>query len=188
MGGRGERTAVPADARHQNRRIIDRAFRAVECAPIPRLETNSVINLCANVHLMGLASIIPEYFLEVLGPISDVRAVPLIEPMVEHSVGLVAVDRDPVSPLVLAAFECARITEPPPIPAASESDCPASRPTFTSHDHSGGAKEQRRAEKSSTQGDAEDARNCPLSGSAAVPTAVPSTRLRAERWVRGEGV
>ena len=100
---------------NQNRRIIDRAFRAVDCAPIPRLETNSVINLCANVHLMGLSSIIPEYFLEVLGPISDVRAVPLTEPMVEHSVGLIAVDRDPISPLVLAAFECARITEPPTV-------------------------------------------------------------------------
>ena len=96
----------------QNRRIIDRAFRAASCAPIPRLETNSVINLCANVHLMGLASIIPEYFLDVIGPVSDVRAVPLTDPMVEHSVGLVAVDRDPVSPLVLAAFECARSAEP----------------------------------------------------------------------------
>jgi DNA-binding transcriptional LysR family regulator len=99
----------------QNRRIIDRAFRDANCAPVPRLETNSVINLCANVHLMGLASIIPEYFLEVIGPVSDVRAVPLVNPLVEHSVGLVAVDRDPVSPLVLAAFECARITEPPAV-------------------------------------------------------------------------
>jgi DNA-binding transcriptional LysR family regulator len=99
----------------QNRRIIDRAFRVANCGPIPRLESNSVINLCANVHLMGLASIIPEYFLEVIGPISDVRAVPLTDPAVEHSVGLVAVDRDPVSPLVLAAFECARATEPPAI-------------------------------------------------------------------------
>lgn len=92
---------------NQNRRIIDRAFRSVGCAPIPRLETNSVINLCANVHLMGLASVIPEYFLEVIGPVSDVRAVPLTDPVVEHSVGLVAVDRDPVSPLVLASFDCA---------------------------------------------------------------------------------
>lgn len=100
-------------ADNQNRRILDRAFRAVDCAPVPRLETNSVINLCANVHLMGLSSIIPEYFLEVIGPISDVRAVPLMDPVIEHSVGLVAVDRDPLSPLVLAAFECARITEPP---------------------------------------------------------------------------
>ena len=99
----------------QNRRIVDRAFRDASASPVPRLETNSVINLCANVHLMGLASVIPEYFLEVMGPISDVRAVPLSDPLVEHSVGLVAVDRDPVSPLVLAAFACAKITEPPAI-------------------------------------------------------------------------
>ena len=97
----------------QNRRIVDRAFRAANCAPVPRLETNSVINLCANVRLMGLASIIPEYFLELLGPIADVRAVPLVDPLVEHSVGLVAIDRDPTSPLVAAAFECARAIEPP---------------------------------------------------------------------------
>ena len=72
-------------------------------------------SLCANVRLGKLASVVPEYFLEVLGPISDVRAVPLTSPRVEHSVGLIAVDRDPVSPLVLAAFECAREIEPPPI-------------------------------------------------------------------------
>jgi DNA-binding transcriptional LysR family regulator len=109
---------------NQNRRIIDRAFRAVECSPIPRLETNSVINLCANVHLMGLASIIPEYFLEVIGPISDVRAIPLVDPVVEYTVGLVAVDRDPISPLVQAAFECARVTEPPAVSRHRE-DAPA---------------------------------------------------------------
>jgi DNA-binding transcriptional LysR family regulator len=97
----------------QNRRIIDRAFGAANAAPLPRLETNSVINLCANVRLMGLASVIPEYFLEVLGPISDVRAVPLTEPPVAHRVGLIAVDRDPVSPLILAAFDCARSVEAP---------------------------------------------------------------------------
>jgi DNA-binding transcriptional LysR family regulator len=102
-------------ADNQNRRIIDRAFRAAGAAPVPKLETNSVINLCANVRLSGLASVVPEYFLEVLGPISDARQVPLVSPAVEHSVGLIAVDRDPISPLVLAAFECARDIEPPPI-------------------------------------------------------------------------
>ena len=97
----------------QNRRIIDRAFRTASAKPTPRLETNSVINLCANVRLMGLASIVPEYFLEVLGPMSDIRAVPLTSPEIEHSVGLVAVDRDPVSPLILAVFECAKDIEAP---------------------------------------------------------------------------
>ena len=99
----------------QNRRIIDRAFRAANASPIPRVESNSVINLISNVHLMGMASVIPEYFLGVLGPMSDIRSVPLVEPLVEHSVGLVAVDRDPASPLVLAAFECARSVEPLPL-------------------------------------------------------------------------
>jgi hypothetical protein len=51
---------------------------------------------------------------------ADIRTVPLVEPLVEHSVGLVAVDRDPISPLVLAAFECARRLEPPvPLPVAA---------------------------------------------------------------------
>jgi hypothetical protein len=38
----------------------------------------------------------------------------LADPVVEHTVGLVAVDRDPVSPLVLAAFECAASVSVPP--------------------------------------------------------------------------
>jgi DNA-binding transcriptional LysR family regulator len=97
----------------QNRRIIDRAFRTANTKPTPRLETNSVINMYSNVHLMGLASVVPEYFLEILGPMSDIRAVPLVNPQIEHSVGLVAVDRDPVSPLILAVFECARGIEIP---------------------------------------------------------------------------
>jgi hypothetical protein len=67
---------------------------------------------------MGLASVVPEYFLEVMGPVSDVRAVPLVDPLVEYGVGLVAVDRDPVSPFVLAAFECARETKPPALSRA----------------------------------------------------------------------
>ena len=101
----------------QNRRIIDRAFKAAHANPVPRVESNSVINLISNVHLMGMTSVIPEYFLSVLGPMADIRTVPLVDPLVEHSVGLVAVDRDPVSPLVLAAFECARSIQPPPVSA-----------------------------------------------------------------------
>jgi hypothetical protein len=72
-----------------------------------------VINLFSNVHLMGLASVVPEYFLDILGPMSDIRAVPLVSPEIEHSVGLIAVDRDPVSPLVLAVFESAQKVSAP---------------------------------------------------------------------------
>jgi len=96
----------------QNRRIIDRAFEKANCHPIPRLETNSVINLCSNVRLMGLASIMPQYVLEVLGNVSGIKAIPLDQPKVEHSVGLVVADRDPLSPLIEALREAATALAP----------------------------------------------------------------------------
>jgi len=91
----------------QNRRIIDRAFVASNAHPSPRLETNSIMNLLSSVRQMGLASIMPEYFIDALGRLEGVRAIPLNEPKVEHAVGLVAVSRDPLSPLVSALIACA---------------------------------------------------------------------------------
>ena len=92
----------------QNRRIIDRAFKSADCAPKAALETNSVINLCANVRIMGLASVMPHYILGFLGRDPGVIAIPLTDPHVAHSVGLVALDRDPISPLVRAFRQAAK--------------------------------------------------------------------------------
>ncbi len=92
----------------QNRRIIDRAFLAANAQPTPRLETNSISNLFASVRAMGLASIMPDYFLQTLGPMQGIKAIPLTEPKVEHAVGLIAAARDPLSPLVAALFAAAR--------------------------------------------------------------------------------
>lgn len=92
----------------QNRRIIDRAFLSANASPSPRLETNSIMNLFASVRSMGLASIMPDYFINVLGPLEGIRAVPLVEPRVEHAVGIVAMTRDPLSPLITALFSAAR--------------------------------------------------------------------------------
>lgn len=92
----------------QNRRIVDKAFVSVNTQPAPRLETNSIMNLLSSVRSMGLSSIMPEYFIDVLGTLDGVRAVPLINPTVEHTVGLVALEREPQSPLIKALFEAAR--------------------------------------------------------------------------------
>lgn len=86
----------------QNRRIIDRAFRRASCTPEPALETNSVISLYSNVRLMGLASIMPDYIKGLLGNDPGVVAIPLRNPEVFHSVGLVIPDRDLLAPLVRA--------------------------------------------------------------------------------------
>ena len=100
----------------QNRRIVDRAFHSADCHPAPALETNSVINLCSNVRLMGLASIMPDYILDVLGGDPGIIAIPLKDPVVAHSVGLVAVDRDPLPPLVRAFCEAAKTFSTAEIP------------------------------------------------------------------------
>ncbi|BBE72445.1 LysR family transcriptional regulator [Oharaeibacter diazotrophicus] len=91
----------------QNRRIIDRAFTAVGARPIIKVETNSLMNLCANVRETGLASIMPEYIQQTLGPGSDLVPIPIDTPDVQHAVGLVALDRSPMPPLVTIALEMA---------------------------------------------------------------------------------
>ena len=93
----------------QNRRIVDRAFADANAHPSPRLETNSILNLMASVRSMGLCSIMPDYFLKAVGDMAEVVAVPLVDPVVSHSVGLVAIDREPQSQLVSALFTAARM-------------------------------------------------------------------------------
>ncbi|MCA3561502.1 MAG: LysR family transcriptional regulator [Aestuariivirga sp.] len=92
----------------QNRRIIDRAFAVANVHPSPRLETNSIMNLLASVKSMGLSSIMPDYFIHVLGKLDGVRAIPLTDPRVAHKVGLAGLPREPLSPLVAALFAAAR--------------------------------------------------------------------------------
>jgi DNA-binding transcriptional LysR family regulator len=91
----------------QNRRIIDRAFAVAKAHPVPRLETNSIMNLISSVRSMGLCSIMPDYFKNAMGALEDVIAVPLVEPVVSHAVGLVAADREPLSPAIAALFRAA---------------------------------------------------------------------------------
>ena len=96
----------------QNRRIIDRAFKQANCQPIPRLETNSIINLWADVRSMGLSSILPDYFKDALGPLQGICAVPLADPVVEHTVGLLIVDREPLAQIIAALRQVVLDLEP----------------------------------------------------------------------------
>ncbi|MBL8895162.1 MAG: LysR family transcriptional regulator, partial [Rhizobiales bacterium] len=56
--------------------------------------------------------IMPEYFLEALGPVEGITALPLTEPDVEHGVGLLVVDREPLAPIVAAVQHVARNFDP----------------------------------------------------------------------------
>lgn len=90
----------------QNRRIVNGAFIAAGATPIARIETNSIIALVTHVRDGQLAAVLPELSLGALS-LDGITAIELTEPLVDHAVGLVVPDRDPLSPLVEAVYHAA---------------------------------------------------------------------------------
>ncbi|MGY2052348.1 LysR family transcriptional regulator [Methylobacterium sp. JK268] len=96
----------------QNRRIIDRQLRAVGVEAAPILESNSMIVLVTHVRTAKWASIMPAALAETFKLTERVRAVPIVEPDIAHTIGLVVPDRDPMTPLVAAFLAEARAIAP----------------------------------------------------------------------------
>ena len=67
-----------------------------------------MISLYSHIRLHGLACILPEHFMLVVDPSDCIRTVPLVGPTVEHSIGLIAYDRDPPPPVVASLIETAK--------------------------------------------------------------------------------
>jgi DNA-binding transcriptional LysR family regulator len=87
----------------QNRRIIDAAFRRAQLRPLVAVEADSVFALYSHVRSAQLFSIIPHSMLGVFGMRGDLTAIPLT-PELTRGIGLIAVEHDPISPLVAAAW------------------------------------------------------------------------------------
>ena len=96
----------------QNRRIIDRHLQSAGAEPAPILESNSMIVLVTHVRTAKWASIMPAALAETFRLTERVRAVPITEPEVGHTIGLVVPERDPTTPLVAAFLAEARAIAP----------------------------------------------------------------------------
>jgi len=86
----------------QNRRIIDGVLLQSGVSAAPALESNSLVVLATHVRTGRFASVMPAMLADLFAVSWNLRAVPLIEPVEAHRVGLVVPDRDPLSPLVEA--------------------------------------------------------------------------------------
>jgi DNA-binding transcriptional LysR family regulator len=86
----------------QNRRIIEGLLREAGSDVAPTLESNSVVVLFAHVRTGRWSSVMPARLAEVLGLTEKVRAIPILEPEVTHSIGLVVPQRNPLTPLINA--------------------------------------------------------------------------------------
>lgn len=93
----------------QNRRIIDQLLQRVGATASPTLESNSMIVLYAHVRTGRWASVMPARLAETLGLTDKVRSIPIVEPSSVHSIGLVVPNREPMTPLVAALTEEARL-------------------------------------------------------------------------------
>jgi DNA-binding transcriptional LysR family regulator len=82
----------------QNRRILNGHFREAGAEPRPSVETNSVLTLCSHVRSGQWSSVLPQSFFSLFADGPELRALPMVEPDVTHSVGLVVPDREPLTP------------------------------------------------------------------------------------------
>lgn len=83
----------------QNRRIIDGIFRSVGHSPRPAIETNSIFNLCSHAGIQDVSSIVSLQLLEFFGVPLGTKALHLVDPDAQRTIGLVVADRQPFAPL-----------------------------------------------------------------------------------------
>ncbi len=92
----------------QNRRIVDAAFREAGVQPSARVDTNSIITLCAHIQPGGWSSILPAALLSTIAQPRAATAVPIVAPDRRPLIGLAALHSDPVPPLIAAVWSCGR--------------------------------------------------------------------------------
>jgi DNA-binding transcriptional LysR family regulator len=92
----------------QNRQMIEELLRG--SSPRISLESDSMAVLFAHVRTGAWVSVVPEMLLQATALSDDFKAVPIMEPEVVHTIGLVMPLRDPTTPLSTAlAAEARRV-------------------------------------------------------------------------------
>lgn len=84
----------------QNRRLLERHLREAGAEPKFTVESNSMLLLYAHVRSGAWASIIPVRFADEFKRPGLLRAIPLVEPDVRHSVGILLPDRSTQTPII----------------------------------------------------------------------------------------
>ncbi len=92
----------------QNRRIIDAQFRAAGASVHAVMETNSLVTLWTHLLFGQWSSVVPQTFLLLFEQRRGLVSIPLVEPETFHTLGLVAADRDPLTPLPRAFLDFAQ--------------------------------------------------------------------------------
>jgi DNA-binding transcriptional LysR family regulator len=95
----------------QNRRILDMHFREAGIEIHAAIETNSLVTLWSHLRFGQWSSVVPQTVLLLLGRAEGLVVIPLVEPEASHQIGLVAADREPLTPVARALLDVAKDTD-----------------------------------------------------------------------------
>ena len=91
----------------QNRRVLNNLALSIGLELTPTVTTNSYLAVCSHVCAGAWSSIIPHTFSYIFDGCEDLALIDLVDPVHGQTIGLVASDRDPLSPLARALLACA---------------------------------------------------------------------------------
>jgi DNA-binding transcriptional LysR family regulator len=94
----------------QNRRIVEQLPHVGGSGPQAALESDVMIVLLSHVRTGRWASVLPQKVVETFGLTDEIRAIPIGDPEIVHTVGLVVPENEPTTPLIAALVSEARRT------------------------------------------------------------------------------
>ena len=92
----------------QNRRILNQIFLAKKVSVMPTLEANSLIGLLSHVQTGEWSSILPLSIINSLTFNKNIISIPMESSYPRHKIGLIALNRDPSTPLISAFVKVAK--------------------------------------------------------------------------------
>jgi DNA-binding transcriptional LysR family regulator len=96
----------------QNRRIVEQLPHVGGSGPQAALESDVMIVLLSHVRTGRWASVLPQKVVETFGLTDEIRAIPIGDPEIVHTVGLIVPENEPTTPLIAALVSEARRTAP----------------------------------------------------------------------------
>lgn len=97
----------------QNRRILDAVLAARGLKVEPRATADNYISLLSMVEAAGFSSILPHSYASLIGGDSGIRLIEFADPAPANEIGLVVLDREPISALARVALAAAEDTALP---------------------------------------------------------------------------
>jgi Transcriptional regulator len=92
----------------QNRRIIDSVLHTVGVEIVPMIEADSIVALTSHVSTGNWVSIVPRSVISAIDMTGNLRAIPIVEPEITRTIGLVVSERFPIQPTIVSLIQDAR--------------------------------------------------------------------------------